>query len=191
MKRSNLKEEIRKIFIEISKEDEDLDEMTGTGGVAGYNTPNAFSGNEEDAKKKNKRLATVSGGEIVGEAKKAKKKKLKEADILNLKPEKEKPTAGKECADCDKKIADVSGMELTENRWLDLKNEDGTPKAKVGKGIRNIRTQLSEIEKFVDWYGKLKTESGLKKEDYWKRTHRHLNSIKERLMNLSDKIRTL
>ena len=187
MNRNELKTEIRKIFQEIKNDG--LEEETGTGAVAGYNTPNAFSADANSAKKKNKRLAAVSGSEIVDEAKK--RKKLKEADILNLKPEKEKPTAGKECAKCDQQIADVSGMELTENRWLDLKKEESTPKQKVGKGIRTIKSQLAEIEKFVDWYGKIKNESGLKKEDYWKRTHKHLHSIKERLMNLSDKIRTL
>ena len=187
MNRNQLKTEIRKIFQEIK--DAELDEETGTGAVAGYNTPNAFSGDAASAKKKNKRLASVSGVEIVDEAKKS--KKLREAEVLNLKQEKPKPTAGKECDKCDKQIADVSGMELAENRWLDLKKEESTPKAKVGKGVRNIKTQLAEIEKFVNWYGKIKNESGLKKEDYWKRTQKHLHSIKERLMNLSDKIRTL
>jgi len=188
MNRNQLKVEMRKIFQEI-KDDSELEEMTGTGAVAGYNTPAAFSADPTAAKKKNKRLAAVSGGEIVDEAKKS--KKLKESDILNLKQEKPKPTAGKECEKCDQQIADISGMELTENRWLALKNEDGSPKQKVGKGVRNIKTQLAEIEKFVNWYGKIKNEGGLKKEDYWKRTQKHLNSIKERLMNLSDKIRTL
>lgn len=188
MNRNQLKVEMRKIFQEI-KDDTDLEEMTGTSGVAGYNTPNAFSADPTSAKKKNKRLASVSGGEIVDEAKKP--KRLKEADVLNLKQETPKSVTDKDCAKCDKQIADVSGMELAENRWLDLKKEDSTPKAKVGRGVRNIKTQLAEIEKFVDWYGKIKNESGLKKEDYWKRTQKHLHSIKERLMNLSDKIRTL
>ena len=187
MNRNELRTEIRKIFQEIK--DDELEEETGTGAVAGYNTPAAFSADPEAAKKKNKRLAAVSGGEVVGEAKKA--KKLKEADVLNLKPEPMKPTAGDGCKECDKTMADVSSMELAENRWLDLKNEDSTPAAKMGRGISNIKSQLSEIEKFVNWYGKIKNESGLKREDHWKRTHKHLNSIKERLMNLSEKIRTL
>ena len=98
------------------------------------------------------------------------------------------------------KIADISGMELTEdedglhlneNRWLAPKKEDGSAKAKIGKGITSIRQQLGEVEKFVNWYSKLKTENGVKKEDYYKRTHKSLHKIKERLMNLSEKIRTL
>jgi hypothetical protein len=113
--------------------------------------------------------------------------------VLQLDPEKLKPTAtkaGKE-DDKDKTMADVSSMELAENRWLAIKKEDGSAKAKIGKGISSIHNQLTEVEKFVNWYSKLKTENGVKKEDYYKRTHKSLHKIKERLMNLSEKIRTL
>jgi hypothetical protein len=122
--------------------------------------------------------------------------KLEEAAILKLKQEKEKPTAAKDIKDTE--IADISGMEvadrdlhLAENRWLAIKNEDGSARAKIGKGVSSIKQQLGEVEKFVNWYSKLKTENGVKKEDYYKRTHKSLGKIKERLMNLSEKIRTL
>jgi hypothetical protein len=121
---------------------------------------------------------------------------LEEAEVLNLKQEKEKPTAAKNIKDDE--IADISGMEvadkdlhLAENRWLALKKEDGSPKAKISRGITSIHNQLTEVEKFVNWYSKLKTENGLKKEDYYKRTNKSLYKIKERLMNLSEKIRGL
>jgi hypothetical protein len=114
-------------------------------------------------------------------------------NILQLDPEKYKSTAtkaGKE-DEKDETMADVSSMELAENRWLAIKNEDGSAKAKIGKGVSSIKQQLGEVEKFVNWYSKLKTENGVKKEDYYKRTHKSLRNIKERLMNLSEKIRTL
>jgi hypothetical protein len=116
----------------------------------------------------------------------------------NKKPLAIKPTAAKKKDDGS--LADVSGMilakgdeeaSLSENRWLAIKNEEGSPKAKIGKGISSIHSQLSEVEKFVNWYSKLKTENGLKKEDYYKRTHKSLNKIKERIMNLSEKVRGL
>jgi hypothetical protein len=116
----------------------------------------------------------------------------------NKKPLDMKPTAAK--SKDDGAIADTSGMilakddeegSLKENRWLAIKKEDGSPKAKIGKGISSIHSQLSEVEKFVNWYSKLKTENGLKKEDYYKRTHKSLNKIKERIMNLSEKVRGL
>jgi hypothetical protein len=183
---NRLKEIIRGIVKEIQSEKE-LEEMTGTSAVAGYDTPNAFSKPGQTAKKNN-RLAKVTGGEVVDD--------LEEAKILNLKQEKEKPTAAKK--DPGAEIAVISGMELAEknlhlaeNRWVALKKEDGSAKAKIGKGITSIKQQLGEVEKFVNWYSRLKTENGVTKDDYYKRTHKSLHKIKERLMNLSEKIRTL
>jgi len=183
---NRLKEIIRGIVKEIQSEKE-LEEMTGTSAVAGYDTPNAFSKPGQTAKKNN-RLAKVTGGEVVDD--------LEEAKILNLKQEKEKPTAAKK--DPGAEIAVISGMELAEknlhlaeNRWLDIKNGDASPKAKMSKGVTSIKQQLGEVEKFVNWYSKIKNENGVKRDDYYKRTHKSLHKIKERLMNLSEKIRTL
>jgi hypothetical protein len=183
---ARLKEIIRSIVKEIQDEKE-LEEMTGTAAVAGYNTPAAFSKPGQTAKK-NKRLANVTGGEVVDD--------LEESKILNLKQEKEQPVTIKDIDDED--IADISGMEvaqdglhLSENRWLAIKNEDGSPKSKMSKGITSIKQQLGEVEKFVNWYSKIKNENGVKRGDYYKRTNKSLHKIKERLMNLSEKIRTL
>ena len=183
---NRLKEIIRGIVKEIQDENE-LEEMSVTGNVAGYNTPAAFSKPGSTAKKNN-RLAKVTGGEVVDD--------LEEAKILNLKQEKEKPTAAKK--DPGAEIAVISGMELAEknlhlaeNRWLDIKNGDASPKAKMSKGVTSIKQQLGEVEKFVNWYSKIKNENGVKRDDYYKRTHKSLHKIKERLMNLSEKIRTL
>ena len=50
-------------------EEEDLDETTGTGNVAGYNTPFAFRGKAKKNKKKNKEISTNSTGyDVVNEA---------------------------------------------------------------------------------------------------------------------------
>lgn len=141
---SKFEDLVKEIILEI--EQEELEEITTTGNVAGYDTPAAFTkpGSE---KKKNKRLEKATGGTIVNT--------------------------------------------LDENRWLQLKREETSPKAKLGKGISNIRKQLSEIETFLNWYSKIKSESGLKKEEYWKRTNANLHKIRERLMNISEKIRGL
>jgi len=185
---SKLKEIIRQMVKEIQSEKE-LEEMSVTGNVAGYNTPAAFSKPGQTAKK-NKRLANVTGGEVVDD--------LEEAKILNLKQEKPKSTAAG--SKDDGAIADVSGMilakddeeaSLNENRWLAIKKEESSPKAKMSKGISSIKQQLGEVEKFVNWYSKIKNENGVKRDDYYKRTNKSLHKIKERLMNLSEKIRTL
>jgi hypothetical protein len=182
---ARLKEAIRK-YIRERNIQKTLDEMTVTGDVAGYNTPAAFTkpGSE---KKKNKRLASVTGGTIVSEA----EKDYALGDVPASRKEglPIKPTSTKDINDTE--IADISGMIVAENRWLELKREMSSPKAKVGRGVSNIHKQLSEIEKFVNWYSKIKTENGLKKEDYWKRTNASLYKIRERLMGITEKLRKL
>ena len=80
---------------------------------------------------------------------------------------------------------------VDENRWLELKREESSPNQKIGKGISNIKKQLSEIEKFIEWYSKIKSESGLERTGYWKRTHRNLSGIKERLNKITQRIHEL
>ena len=193
---NRLKEIIRGIVKEIQSETE-LEEMTGTGAVAGYDTPAAFSKPGQTAKK-NKRLANVTGGEVVNDLEEAKDWLKNDVPADSKKPLEIKPTAT-DCSDSGE-IADKSGMvlakdddeaSLNENRWLAIKNEDGSPKAKMSKGITSIKQQLGEVEKFVNWYSKIKNENGVKRDDYYKRTNKSLHKIKERLMNLSEKIRTL
>ena len=193
---NRLKEIIRGIVKEIQDEKE-LEEMTGTGAVAGYDTPNAFSKPGQTAKK-NKRLANVTGGEVVDDLEEAKDWLKNDVPANSKKPLTMKPTAT-DCSDSGE-IADKSGMilakddeeaSLNENRWLEIKNGDGSPKAKMSRGVTSIKQQLGEVEKFVNWYSKIKNENGVKRDDYYKRTHKSLHKIKERLMNLSEKIRTL
>ena len=193
---NRLKEIIRGIVKEIQDEKE-LEEMTGTGAVAGYDTPNAFSKPGQTAKK-NKRLANVTGGEVVDDLEEAKDWLKNDVPANSKKPLTIKPTAISS-ADAGG-IAEKSGMilakdddeaNLNENRWLEIKNGDSSPKAKMSKGMTSIKHQLGEVEKFVNWYSKIKNENGVKRDDYYKRTHKSLHKIKERLMNLSEKIRTL
>jgi hypothetical protein len=80
---------------------------------------------------------------------------------------------------------------VNENRWLDLKREESTPTQKLGKGISNIKRQLSEIETFLNWYSKIKKESGLSSDQYWKRTQKNLFRIRERLNNIATSITKL
>ena len=80
---------------------------------------------------------------------------------------------------------------MNENRWLELKNENVPAKAKIDRGISNINKQLAEMEKFMNWYGRLKQENGVTNETFWKRTNRNIYSIKERLMKLEQKIRKI
>ena len=78
------------------------------------------------------------------------------------------------------------------NRRHELRNnEDLTPKQKIGVGIREMRRQLSEIEKFVRWYNEIKTENDMTAGDQWKRTNKHLMKIKERIIRIAKNIQEL
>ncbi len=158
----------------------DLEEGLTSSASAPFSKPSEVAG-------KNAKLAKLSGATLVGEG----EKDWALGDVPASRDEAlpQKPTATKEV---DKaKVADISGMIVAENRWLELKREESSPKAKVGRGISNIQRQLSEIEKFVNWYSKIKNENGLKKEDYWKRTNANLYKIRERLMGITEKLRKL
>jgi hypothetical protein len=91
-----------------------------------------------------------------------------------------------------KRQADLTGYSVVkENRWIALKQEDSSAQSKIGKGISNINKQLAEMEKFLNWYGKIKNESGIDNKSYWKRTNTNIYSIKERLIKLDQKIRQI
>lgn len=100
------------------------------------------------------------------------------------KPGSEKKTA--------KKAANAVGYTVVnENRWIELKKEDSPAYVKVNKGISNINKQLAEIEKFMGWYGRLKQENGVSNQNFWKRTNKHIYTIKERLLKLEQQIRKI
>jgi len=80
---------------------------------------------------------------------------------------------------------------VNENRWLELKKDESTPKQKIGRGISTINKQLSEIETFLRWYGKIKKENDLNSNQYWKRTQKNLFKIRERLNNIVSSITKL
>ncbi len=102
-----------------------------------------------------------------------------------------KPSDEKKKADRLAKASGYSVVSEGTNRYHQLRKEEATPNQKIGKGIREMRKQLQEIEKFIEWYSKIKTESELDSSQYWKRTQRHLNVIRERLNRISQKIQNL
>ena len=62
----------------IEMEDDDIEEATTTGDIAGYNTPLAFGDDSEESEKKKKRNATNSTGYKIVESKMKKNYTLKE-----------------------------------------------------------------------------------------------------------------
>lgn len=201
---NKLKEILRKIIRERM-----LGEMNTTANIDGYQTPYAFT-KKSDEKKKNKKQADLTGYSVVNEESDS----VPYVKLSNIAPQIK--VAGKVS---DKKTAKVSGMEVAtdkpvketekkvkpnkdisqsvgmelvkENRWLELKRDESTAQAKIGRGISNINKQLKEMERFLNWYGKIKNESGVDNKVYWKRTNHHIYTIKERLIKLDQKIRQI
>lgn len=179
-----------------------IDEMNTTDSVEGYNTPFAFSGKDSE-KKKAKRQADLTGYTVVSE-----KKYPSFADPLEGFPTEYKELLKKlqRSNDSDERTELIDKMNvirkniklkpltnelINENRWLALKQDESTAQAKIGRGISNINKQLREMERFLNWYGKIKNESGVSNKSYWKRTNSHIYSIQERLLKLDQKIRQI
>ena len=202
---NSLKEYIRKM----------VREMNTTGNVQGYQTPYAF-GKKGNEKAKGKKQADLTGYTVVNEANEREIKKqlasVKAGDQIEVTLDdgkksvfqrvginsKREPTfkyihngkpAGKDSALDASYIKSVKM--LSENRWLELRNEESPAKVKIDKGISGINKQLAEMEKFLNWYGRIKQENGVSNDQFWKRTNRNIYSIKERLIRLEQKIRKI
>ena len=78
------------------------------------------------------------------------------------------------------------------NRWLELKNDDSMhPHKKMAMGLKELKYQLAETQKFFNWYNKIKTMNELDSNQYWKRTNKHIYRIKERLINIAKTIQEI
>ena len=78
------------------------------------------------------------------------------------------------------------------NRWLELKNDESMhPHKKMAMGLKELKYQLREVEKFFNWYNKIKTINELDSDKYWKRTNNHIYTIKEKLINIAKTIQEI
>lgn len=130
---------VRYIVKEVLRSIRNMNEATTTGNVAGYNTPFAFSGENDDDRKK--------------------------------------------------KYLKNQGYTIVENRWLDLKRDvNRTPPRKIADGVSNINKQLQEIEKYLNWYGRIRKESGVGRDKYHKRTSKQLREMRARINRINEKL---
>ena len=78
------------------------------------------------------------------------------------------------------------------NRWLELKNDETMhPHKKMAMGLKELKYQLREVEKFFNWYNKIKTMNELDSQNYWKRTNKHIYTIKEKLIKIAKTIQEI
>ena len=78
------------------------------------------------------------------------------------------------------------------NRWLELKNDESMHgHKKLAVGLKELKYQLREVERFLGWYGKLKNINELDSDTYWKRTNTNIRNIKERIINIARKLQEI
>lgn len=158
--------------------EQEIEEMNTTGGVSGFNVPGAFSDDEE---KKGKKKKGVHGGSV------ATSEGGNSGDVFDY-----TVVEGSLSGTRTKKSMGVRQWLIEENRWLELKrNEELSPAQKIGRGVRGINRQLKEVEDFVRWYARLQTEQDVSTDVHWKRTHRNVRRIKERIIRIANSIKEI
>ena len=70
-------------------------------------------------------------------------------------------------------------------------NPKSTPSQTVNGTIKEVAKKLQEIEQLVKYTSKLKNESGIAGSTYGKSTHNALKRISERLLKISERVRSL
>lgn len=147
--------------------EEVIEEMTTTGAVAGYQTPDAFGKNP---KKKRDAARSMPGGKVVGEI-----------DTDNT-------TVGENSTMFIHRDTVTEGR----SRYRNFKESDMMKNhAKVSYGIREAKKMLSEVEYLLNICDRLKTEVGIPTNNLWKRTQPDMKEIHARLKNIAKRIRNM
>ena len=156
MNEKHLRELIREV---IRKE---LDEMTVTGAVAGFETPRAFAGKSSKNKKRIKDIAEKLGWKLTARGKEALNRKV------------------------DEMIS-----EGTSKYYLFRNDQEKTARQKIGLSIREAKKALGLVNAQLKILSRYKNEFGYTAESYWKRTLKDIYRIEERITKISQKLREL
>ena len=97
-------------------------------------------------------------------------------------------------------VRNLKSEDILENQYLKLiegyrqfatNDPKLSPEKKVNNTIKEIAKKLQEIETLVQYNSKLKTESGISSSEYGKQTQKALTKISERLIKISERVRSL
>jgi hypothetical protein len=152
-------EKLRAIIREVLQEE--LDEMTTTGDVAGYNIPMAFQGNNPKNKARKKGIATQLGMQLTP---RGQQDMNRPADKL-----------------------DEGKIRYHEYK----KDESATPTQKIAKAISEVNRNLQEMERVIRMNTRLQKESGIASEALYNRTRQGLLKLEARLLHLAGKVREI
>lgn len=146
-----------------------------TSNIDGYETPNAFSKDEEENLKHTKDNIDVYGYSIVD-----KSKKKKNFESTN-KTQKSNESAYKQLIGA-----------LHEVSYKQYKTDQSKPVShKINGSIKEINRTLREIERAVGHASKLKTEMAIDQRTFWKSSRAALVKISEKLVRIGKKINEL
>ena len=76
-------------------------------------------------------------------------------------------------------------------RKFSLGEKNKTPKQTVERTIQQVSKKLKEIETLVEYTKKLKTESGMSRNNYGPRTEKALNKISQKLIKIAERVRAI
>jgi len=146
--------------------EEVIEEMTGTGAVAGYMTPAAFRGKKS---KKKSAERSMPGGKVVGKEY-TDDTTVGEGETLTLRRE-------------------VSVMEEARSRYRNFKESDMMKNhAKISYGINQAKKMLGEVEYLIGICERLKTEADIPTSNLWARTQPDMKEIHNRLKEIAKRI---
>ena len=106
------------------------------------------------------------------------KKKDKDIEVLGYKKVKES------------KFMKLAKATLFERSYKDYKKDESfTSKQKVNNSIKEINSKLAKIERIINQNIKLKSETGVDRNSYWKSTRSNLQKIAERMARITERLR--
>ena len=191
--------------------DDEIDEQNVTAAIAGYNTPAAFSKPGKWRGKEAKYESVNSPATFKWDDESYQKPESEEEEYNSKFPfaiddaewqhsSYEYPSKNlvgtpgvaskKHKTLCVEDVLEKKYEQLIEG-YRDFKLGDEKPSKKVKNTIREIAKKLQEIETLVNYNSKLKTESGVTSEAYGPATTKALTKISERLIKISERIRSL
>jgi hypothetical protein len=157
-----------------SIEEGEIDEMSSTASVPGYQTPMAFQSKPKSGKDKEKEDDTVMQGGL---------KKVKKTNKY-FRPMESKSTY-------KKMMSEMYGV-VNEISYRDYKKDPtSTPQQKVNRGIMEVNKMLGEMEKIVANNLRLKTEMGVQSNHFWKATGKRFSKINERMIRIANRLKEL
>ena len=191
--------------------EEELDEISATGGVAGYNIPAAFA-KPGKWKNKDKTYESVNTPPSFRWKDDTYQHPESEEEVMNDKfpfsdddkdwynksyeyPSKHMPNKPRRTSNNKTSVfemMDTKYEQLIESyRAYSTGDAKSTPEQKIKHTIKEVARQLQEIERTVNYASKLKTESGVARNGYGSAVESALSKISERLIKISERVRAL